>query len=205
MRTTPLLFGSVFCCLPFLSLSVHAATPADTENVFLPDIADETAQKMTAENDAAVNPVVEEAVYSENDDAVVMPVVTVTEPAAATVTSARMMGQTQTHTAEELLELLSRAERIAAGLDEYTTTEPIALVLNGEEIDLFKRENYRRNKALVDLAARLEAFNIVDIKVCRYWMYQRGIDTRDLPPFVQTVPMADQEVKRLQKAGYVQF
>ena len=115
------------------------------------------------------------------------------------------MGQPRIHTPDELLALLSRAERISSGLDEYSTTEPVALVLSGEEIDLFKRENYRKNKALVDLAARLDAFNIVDIKVCKYWMYQRGIDTRDLPPFVETVPEAEQEVKRLQKAGYVSF
>ncbi len=203
MRTTHLLLSSVLCCLPLLTFSVQAETVADSDNVFLPVLIDETAPVEEAD---APEVSLEETIYSESQgEATAIPVVTTTEPAAVATAASRMMGKPEVHTADELLALLTRAERIASGLDEYTTTDPIALVLNGEEIDLFKRENYRQNKALVDLAARLEAFNIVDIKVCKYWMYQRGIDTRDLPPFVQTVPEAEQEVKRLQKAGYVQF
>lgn len=109
------------------------------------------------------------------------------------------------HSADEMLALLSRAEKIASGQDEYITQDPVVLVLSGDEIELFKRENYRTNKALVDLAARLDAFNIVDVKVCTQWTAQRGIELTDLPPFIESVPAGDQEMKRLEKAGYAYF
>lgn len=109
------------------------------------------------------------------------------------------------HSEEELLELLTRAEKIAAGEDQYITSDPIVLVLSGEEIELFKRENYRDHKPLVDMAARLDAFNIIDVKVCTHWMSQRGIELTDLPPFVDDVPQAYQENTRLEKAGYAYF
>jgi len=113
--------------------------------------------------------------------------------------------QLREHSADEILQLLTRAEKIAAGEDEYQTQEPVVLVLFGSEIELFKRENYRTNKPLVDLAARLDAFNIVDVKVCSHWTSQRGIELTDLPPFIEGVPSGDQEMKRLEKAGYAYF
>ena len=104
-----------------------------------------------------------------------------------------------------MLALLQRAEKIASGQDVYRTREPVMLVLSGDEIELFKRDNYRDNKALVDLAARLDAFNIIDVKVCRHWTGQRGIELTDLPPFIEGVSSADQESKRLESAGYAYF
>lgn len=196
MRPAILLL-SLLCCLP-----VAAEEAAD--NVFLPVLTEETPAE--AEVAAAASPVTAGAVPADTPELIPAVAESAEVPSEETLlVSSRYMGQPRIHTPDELLALLSRAERISSGLDEYSTTEPVALVLSGEEIDLFKRENYRKNKALVDLAARLDAFNIVDIKVCKYWMYQRGIDTRDLPPFVETVPEAEQEVKRLQKAGYVSF
>jgi len=109
------------------------------------------------------------------------------------------------HTADEMLALLQRAERIAAGQDEYRTRDPVVLVLNGDEIELFKRENYRTNKPLIDLAARLDAFNIIDVKVCKNWTAQRGIELTDLPPFIEGVSSGSQENKRLEQAGYAYF
>lgn len=128
-------------------------------------------------------------------------------PAVATdiITPSRFQARIEKHSAEEIYELLFRAEKIAAGRDEYSTKEPVVLVLSGEEIELFKRENYRNNKSLVDLAARLDAFNIIDVKVCTNWMSQRGIELTDLPPFVDNVPQADQESIRLEKDGYAYF
>ena len=128
------------------------------------------------------------------------------EPAVS-VTSAtgRYQAFIQRHNAEELFDLLQRAEKIASGQLEYNTQEPIPLVLTGEEIELFKRANYRDNKSLVDMAARLEAFNIIDIKVCSRWLGDRGIEMTDLPPFIDSVVSGEFEVERLQKEGYALF
>lgn len=117
----------------------------------------------------------------------------------------RLQALVQLHTAEELRSLLQRAEQIANGEDEYNTEEPIALVLHGSEIEIFKRSNYRDNKELVDLAARLDAFNVVDLKVCRRWMGENNLSEGDLPPFLEAVPYGGDEVQRLDGAGYAYF
>ncbi len=109
------------------------------------------------------------------------------------------------HTLAELRSLLEQAEKIANGETQYSTDEPIAVVLHGEEIKAFMRSNYRENKALVDLAARLDAFNVIDVKVCKRWMGANGIMANQLPPFVEPVPFGAGERERLEKAGYAYF
>jgi intracellular sulfur oxidation DsrE/DsrF family protein len=109
------------------------------------------------------------------------------------------------HTLSELRQLLDEAEAIANGESQYNTEEPISVVLHGEEIKAFVRSNYRSNKALVDLAARLDAFNIIDVKVCKRWMGANGIMASELPPFIEAVPFGIGERERLKKAGYAYF
>ncbi len=109
------------------------------------------------------------------------------------------------HTLVELKQLLEQAEKIANGESQYNTDEPISVVLHGEEIKAFVRSNYRSNKALVDLAARLDAFNVIDVKVCKRWMGANGIREDQLPPFVDPVPFGAGERERLEKAGYAYF
>lgn len=109
------------------------------------------------------------------------------------------------HTLAELKQLLEQAEKIANGESQYNTDEPIAVVLHGEEIKAFVRSNYRSNKALVDLAARLDAFNVIDVKVCQRWMGANGIMKDQLPPFVEAVPFGAGERQRLENAGYAYF
>ena len=109
------------------------------------------------------------------------------------------------HTLSELQQLLLQAENIASGGTEYNTSEPIAVVLHGEEIKAFLRSNYRMNKSLVDLAARLDAFNVIDVKVCKRWMGANGVMANDLPPFVEPVPFGAAERDRLKAAGYAYF
>ena len=161
--------------------------------------ADEDLQEVSSSSGSenpAVAPV--EAVQEGEVTAEVIPASTEDIPAL-------FQARIQEHSAEEMLALLQRAEKIASGQDVYRTREPVMLVLSGDEIELFKRDNYRDNKALVDLAARLDAFNVIDVKVCRHWTGQRGIELTDLPPFIEGVSSADQESKRLESAGYAYF
>ena len=109
------------------------------------------------------------------------------------------------HTLNELQELLEQAESISSGEGEYNTEDPIAVVLHGEEIKAFLRSNYRTNKPLVDLAARLDAFNVIEVKVCKRWMGANGIMLNDLPPFVEAIPFGEGERNRLEAAGYAYF
>ncbi|MGK0405724.1 MAG: intracellular sulfur oxidation DsrE/DsrF family protein [Oleispira sp.] len=123
----------------------------------------------------------------------------------ATAELQKLQANVAQHTLSELKQLLEQAETIANGESQYNTEEPISVVLHGEEIKAFVRSNYRSNKALVDLAARLDAFNIIDVKVCKRWMGANGIMASELPPFVEAVPFGVGERERLKKAGYAYF
>lgn len=111
------------------------------------------------------------------------------------------------HTAEELLGSLQRAEilqqdgRFVVGKDA-----PIVFILHGPEARSLLLSSYEDNKKLVDLAARLTAFEVVDIKVCETWMGSQSLDASRLPPFIGTVPFGPAEEKRLLKQQqYVYF
>ena len=121
--------------------------------------------------------------------------------------STKLQANIEHHTLEELKRLLVQAEFIAndEASSEYESDEPIAVVLHGSEIIAFVRSNYRNNKALVDLAARLDAFNVIEVKVCKRWMGANGIVESQLPPFIEPVPFGLGERERLQKAGYAYF
>ena len=116
----------------------------------------------------------------------------------------RYQGLLDFHTEDELKILLARADQAAREVN-YQADSPVALVLHGDEIALFERRHYRDNKELVDMAARLDAFNVVDIKVCRRWMSSHEVTQDDLPPFVELVEDGLAEVLRLQTEGYVTF
>jgi hypothetical protein len=72
------------------------------------------------------------------------------------------------HTADELLKVLSRAEEL---LLDSTVAEGkpanVTLLMHGPEVRVLLRENYARNRAVVDLAARLSALGVVDIRACQ--------------------------------------
>ncbi len=119
------------------------------------------------------------------------------------VSNERFQGLVRLHTADELLQLLTRAEQFFKQTD--APLQPVVIVLHGDEISLFKRSQYQANKDLVDLAARLEAFKVVDLKVCEHWLASQQLSSQVLPAFLQTVPNGAQEVGRLQQAGYASF
>ena len=108
------------------------------------------------------------------------------------------------HTAEELAGILDEAEAWSNNRDSYPL-EPIAIVLHGDEAKPFIKQNYKQYSALVDKAAKLDAFNVVDIKICEAWMGFNGVKRDQLPAFVDTVPFGPGEEKRLIEAGYQQF
>ncbi len=131
-------------------------------------------------------------------------------PAAAVIAPDSLMGASKIqalirlHSADELRTLLQRAEEISVSPD-FSLAEPVAIVLHGDEVRLFERRVYREHKELVDLAARLHAFNIVDLKVCQRYMASQSLQSNDLPPFLQAVPDGAAEVQRLQLQGYASF
>ena len=121
--------------------------------------------------------------------------------------SPRYLAEIKVNTATELNELLKRAEALFDQGDFSSEKDvPVAFILHGKEAKSLFYTNYKSNKTLVDLSARLSAFEVVDIKVCKVWMHGEGLSEDQLPPFVGTVSLGPREKKRLIKEqGYVYF
>lgn len=109
------------------------------------------------------------------------------------------------HNAAEVEQMLRRAEIFVENLEQYPNFEPITVILHGPELQAFDRRNYKEYKDVVGLAARLAAFNIINVQACEVQMKRDGISASDLPAFVETVPYGPAEEKRLLKQGYQYF
>lgn len=109
------------------------------------------------------------------------------------------------HTLEELQVLFDRAESYAMTPRPAGENASIVLVLHGPEVDFFSIRNYAQYKDIVDQAARLDAFEVVDIRICQGMMRERGIAREDIPSFIEQVPLGSAEIDRLIGEGYVYF
>ncbi|MBI2970547.1 MAG: hypothetical protein HYY36_07360 [Gammaproteobacteria bacterium] len=115
----------------------------------------------------------------------------------------RILFVTQFHSESELEALLHRADEIARTSPDGPGQTQIALVVHGPSIEHFRQKNYTRNKALIDLAARLDALNVMDVKICEFSLNKAGIPRSEIPAFIESVPFAPDEIRRLTEAGYV--
>lgn len=107
------------------------------------------------------------------------------------------------HSTEDLKALLTRADEIAqTSLDHFGNLE-IELVIHGPTVEMFTQKNYPKNKELIDLAAKLDAFNVIDLKICEKSLASRGLSRDDIPAFIESVPYAPDEIKRLTQDGYI--
>jgi intracellular sulfur oxidation DsrE/DsrF family protein len=109
------------------------------------------------------------------------------------------------HSLDELKVLLDRAEEIAVRPQSQGEMAGVVLVLHGPEVEFFAISNYPRYKDIVDQAARLDAFDVVDVKICQSMMDRQGIARDDIPAFIEQVPYGPGEVERLVREGYVYF
>jgi len=109
------------------------------------------------------------------------------------------------HTPDELYSAFLKADGLLESADTYPEFEPVVFVLHGDEANIFVRNNYRKYKNMVDLAARLDAFGVIDIKICEYWMSANDVERRDFPAFVETIPYGPTEEIRLVEEGYIYF
>jgi intracellular sulfur oxidation DsrE/DsrF family protein len=102
------------------------------------------------------------------------------------------------HTTAELHAVLERADQLLAdGVALQSEPASVTFVLHGPEVISLLRQNYLQNKATVDLAARLSALGVVDIKACETWMGGNGVNPDNLQPFVGTVNYGPSEIRRL--------
>ena len=111
------------------------------------------------------------------------------------------------HTTAELHSVLERAEQLLLqGRAPQTNPATVTFILHGPEVTSLLRKNYLQHKATVDLAARLSALGVVEIKACETWMGGNSVLPEDLQPFVGTVSYGPEEVLRLaDEEGYLYF
>ena len=109
------------------------------------------------------------------------------------------------HTLEGLKVLFDRAEELAMRPRVQGEEASVVLVLHGPEVEFFAIGSYEKYKGIVDQAARLDAFDVVDVKICQSMMDARGIERDDIPSFIEQVPFGPGEVERLVRQGYVAF
>ena len=109
------------------------------------------------------------------------------------------------HKREDISGMLRRAEQLSTVPNPADRPEKITLVLHGPEIEYFRISQYNRNQEIVDLAAKLDAFNIIDVKMCNTRMSMMGVDKKDVPAFVEIVPYGPAEVERLQSQGFLKL
>jgi uncharacterized protein len=107
------------------------------------------------------------------------------------------------HSIEEFRQLLARAEEVSQVQSDDTEDLKIVMVIHGPDIDWFTQKNYVENQQLIDLAARLDAYDIIDMKVCEKTMIERGVNREDLPPFIESVPYAPTEIADRLRDGYI--
>lgn len=126
-------------------------------------------------------------------------------PIAPDVESPRYLALIKNNSASEVEMLFKRASMLADEVDNLNAYEPIVFVLHGDEAHAFRHRNMDQYKTLLELAARLEAKSVIDIRVCETWMRLNGVDRSELPDFVDTVPLGPAEELRLRRQGYIYF
>lgn len=86
-----------------------------------------------------------------------------------------------------------------ADLQTSEPVPPIVMLLHGPEAMRFLRSYYSENMSLVDSAAKLSAYGLLDVRICETWMRRNKHGQDELFPFIDTVPFVPREIKRLEK------
>ena len=99
---------------------------------------------------------------------------------------------------QELDVILNRADSLRELFDPDQHGR-IAIVLHGDELQLFRKDNYAANQSIVERARLLDQEQIIDIKACQTKMRFLEIEQDELPSFIEQVPFAPAEIERLEK------
>ncbi len=106
---------------------------------------------------------------------------------------------------QQLDAILNRADQLRGQFSPHQHGK-IALVLHGEELNLFRKKNYQQFMQIVDRARLLDQQDLVDIKACQTVMRSLHIEQSELPDFIEQVPFAPLEIERLElQKGYTRL
>ena len=107
------------------------------------------------------------------------------------------------HKQKEIRSLLTRADELSKTMRSKGNDSSIALILHGDEIRFFANSNYKQNSDIVDRAAKLDGDKVIEVKVCKTKLHELGISEKEMPSFVEIIPYAPDEEKRLLEQGYI--
>lgn len=107
--------------------------------------------------------------------------------------------------AQQLDVILDRADSLRE-LFNPAQHSRIAIVLHGDELQLFQKNGESVNQSIIERARLLDEDQIIDIKACQTRMRVLNIQQSDLPSFVEQVPFAPAEIERLRtEEGFTQL
>ena len=100
------------------------------------------------------------------------------------------------NSAQQLGVILDRADSLRE-LFNPAQHSRIAIVLHGNELQLFQKNSSSINHSIIERARLLDEDQIIDIKACQTRMRFLNIQQSDLPSFIEQVPFAPAEIERL--------
>lgn len=90
----------------------------------------------------------------------------------------------------------------ASHMSNITGADPlegsIVLVLHGNEVMFFAKDDYETYRSVVDRAKNLSVGGIIRIKVSELALKVRGMSGADVHEFIEIIPFGDAEIARLQ-------
>jgi len=128
------------------------------------------------------------------------------EPETPSVNPLGYVARIHNDSPKEVADALKRAESLYLEGKLSELTDPISIVLHGPEVEIFFKDKYDEYKNIVDLAARLSAFGVVNVQVCETQTGIMGRSRSSVHSFIGTVPFGPTKVKRLlNQQSYVYF
>lgn len=189
-----------FVAMPSLALDAGIRSLDQAAQLEAADTTEATETTKTTTEAQAEKATKQNTVVSENNQG------NRASESAKTDRELRLLADLRVHSPEELEGLLKRVDQMFAAGNIQTQDNPVVFLLHGEEARTLYKSNYAQHKRVVDLAAKLSAFDVIDVRVCEAWADNRGLDSAGLQPFVDTVKYAPAEKKRLvKKEGYTYF
>lgn len=108
----------------------------------------------------------------------------------------------KTRSLDEFSNVLDRISTLNSRFGNDPLSTSIVVVLHGDEIEYFARNNELDYEGLVERTLSLTAGETIEFRVCRVSAKRRGYQSADLQSYVHVVPMADAEIVQLQFNGY---
>ena len=94
-------------------------------------------------------------------------------PVAPSGVDSRYLALIKTNTPNEVEMLFHRASQLVDKVDNLESYQPIVFVLHGDEAHAFRQQNVNQYQSLLELAERLDASNVIDVRICETWMRKK--------------------------------